>query len=100
MAWTRKSSPPHFFSISAKVGVDAGGVGDVAGQRSISLPIDLASGRTRFSSASPWKVKASLAPASWQALEMAQAIERSLATPMIRPFFPAMSCAAEVMARS
>lgn len=42
------------------------------------------------------KVKASWAP-SWQALEIAQAIERSLATPMIRPFFPAMSCAAEVM---
>ena len=29
---------------------------------------------------------------------MPQAIERSLATPMIRPFFPAMSCAADVMA--
>jgi pyridoxamine 5'-phosphate oxidase len=29
---------------------------------------------------------------------MAQAIERSFATPMIRPFFPAMSCAADVMA--
>ena len=59
----------------------------------ISLPIDLASGRTRFSSASPWKVKASLAPCSWQALAMPQAIERSLATPMTRPFFPAINCA-------
>src|SRR5512146_1680144 len=58
----------------------------------------LVSGRTRFSAASPWKVKASLAPASWQALAMAQAIERSFKTPMIRPFFPAISCAAEVMA--
>ena len=38
-----------------------------------------------------------MAPASWQALAMAQAIERSFKTPMIRPFFPAISCAAEVM---
>src|SRR5262245_47264228 len=97
MAWTRKSSPPHFFSTSEKVAsmllasVTSHGM-------TISLLMLLARGRTRFSSASPWKVKASWAPASWQALEIAQAIERSLATPMIRPFFPAISCAAEVMA--
>ena len=99
MAWTRKSSSPHFFSTSAKAASML--AASVTSQgTTISQPIDLASGRTRFSSASPWKVKASLAPASWQALEMAQAIERSLATPMIRPFFPAMSCAADVMACS
>src|SRR5258708_12284606 len=31
---------------------------------------------------------------------MAQAIERSLATPMTRPFFPAINCAAAIMPRS
>ncbi len=65
--------------------------------RMMSAPIEPASGRTRFSSASPWKVKATLAPCSWQALAIPQAIERSLATPMTRPFLPAINCAATVM---
>src|SRR5436190_5191825 len=96
MAWTRKSIVPHFFSTSAKAASMLAGSVTSHGM-TISLPIPLASGRTRFSSASPWKVKASLAPASWQVLEIAQAIERSLATPMIRPFLPAISCTAAVM---
>src|SRR5262249_52101230 len=99
MACTRKSRPPHLRSISAKAAsmlapsVTSHGI-------TISLPTDVASGRTRFSYASPWKVKASLAPALWHALEMAQAIDRSLAIPMPKPFFPAISCPDAVMRRS
>ena len=98
MAWTRKSSSPHCFSTSAKVASML--AASVTSQGTMILaPIELASGRTRFSSASPWKVKASFAPCSWQALAMPQAIERSLATPMTRPFFPAINCPAAVMLR-
>ena len=68
-------------------GVDAGLVGDVAGN-SRSDPTEAASGRTRRSSASPWKVKASSAPCAAQAAAMPQPSERSLATPMIRPRLP------------
>ena len=96
MAWTRKSSSPQCFSISAKVASMLAALVTSQG-RMMSLPIELASGRTRFSRASPWKVKATLAPLSWQALAIPQAIERSLATPMIRPFFPAINCAATVI---
>ena len=96
MAWTRKSSLPHSFSSSAKAASMLAASVTSHGTM-IFAPIELASGRTRFSSASPWKVKASSAPWSWQALAMPQAIERSLATPMIRPFFPAINCAAAVM---
>ncbi len=53
----------------------------------ILAPIELASGRTRFSRASPWKVKATSAPWSWHALAIPQAIERSLATPIDEAFF-------------
>jgi len=49
-----------------------------------------ASGSTRFFRASPWYVKASSAPWAWQALAMPQAMDRLLATPMIRPRFPRM----------
>ena len=52
---------------------------------------DSASGRTRRSRASPRKVKPSSAPSAWARLAIPQAIERWLATPMIRPFLPARS---------
>ena len=61
MAWTRKSSSPHCFSISAKVASMLAALVTSQGTM-ISAPIELASGRTRFSRASPWKVKATLAP--------------------------------------
>ncbi|MBN8899979.1 MAG: SDR family oxidoreductase, partial [Rhodospirillales bacterium] len=51
-------------------------------------PTEAASGRTRRSSASPWKVKARSAPWAAQAAAMPQASERSFATPMIRPRLP------------
>ena len=91
--------PPHFFSSSAKVASMLAALVTSQGTM-ISAPIELASGRTRFSRASPWKVKATFAPCSWQALAIPQAIERSLATPMTRPFFPAIICAAAIMRRS
>src|ERR1700684_4254215 len=50
--------------------------------------IPLASGSTRFFSASPCQVRAISAPAAWQALAMPQAIERLLATPRITPRLP------------
>ena len=71
-------------------GVDAGLVAHVAGN-SRSEPTDAASGRTRRSSASPWKVNASSAPCAAQAAAMPQPSERSLATPMIRPRLPCIS---------
>ena len=52
------------------------------------LPTLSASGRTRRSSASPWKVKASSAPWAAQAAAIPQAMDRSLATPMTRPRLP------------
>ena len=51
-------------------------------------PSSLASGSTRFFSASPCQVSAISAPASWHALAMPQAIERLLATPRITPRLP------------
>jgi hypothetical protein len=63
----------------------------------ISLSTLLAEGRTRFLQRLALEGEGELGAASWQALEIAQAIERSLATPMIRPFLPAISCAAVVM---
>src|SRR4051812_17343195 len=51
-------------------------------------PSSLASGSTRFLSASPCQVSAISAPAAWQALAMPQAIERLLATPRITPRLP------------
>ncbi len=47
----------------------------------MSEPADSASGCTRFSSASPWYVNASSAPAAAARRAIPQAIERSLATP-------------------
>jgi hypothetical protein len=44
---------------------------------------DDASSRTFFSSRSPWKVKASLAPSSARRRAIAQAIERLFASPVI-----------------
>src|ERR1700704_1430482 len=96
MAWTRKSSLPHCFSISAKVASILAGF--VTSQGTVILaPTELKSGLTRFSKMSPWKVNATSAPCSWQALAIPQAIERSLATPMTRPFFPAINCEAAIM---
>ena len=98
MAWTTKSSPPHCFSTSAKVASML--AASVTSQGTMILaPSELASGRTRFCMASPWKVNATSAPCSWQALAIPQAIERSLATPMTRPFFPAIICTAAFITR-
>ena len=98
MAWTTKSSLPHCFSTSAKVASMLAAL--VTSQGTMILaPTELANGRTRRSSASPWKVNATSAPWSWQALAIPQAIERSLATPMTRPFLPAINCPATVMLR-
>jgi len=49
----------------------------------------LASGSTRFFSASPCQVSAISAPAAWHALAMPQAIERLLATPRMTRACPA-----------
>src|SRR3979490_523231 len=54
-------------------------------------PSSLASGSTRFFSASPCQVRAISAPAAWQALAIPQAIERLLATPSITPRLPCIS---------
>ena len=54
----------------------------------IEDPTLSARGRTRFSSASPWNVKASSAPAFAAAEAMPHPMERSLATPMIKPRLP------------
>ena len=35
MAWTRKSSPPHFSRSAVEHGIDAGDVLDVAGQHGV-----------------------------------------------------------------
>ena len=71
-------------------GVDARLVGHVAGNTRSEFT-DAASGRTRRSRASPWKVNASSAPCAAQAAAMPQASERSLATPMISPRLPCSS---------
>src|SRR5918994_3011235 len=52
-------------------------------------PTDDASSRTLLSIRSPWKVKASSAPSSARRRAIAQAIDRLLATPMIRARLPA-----------
>src|SRR5215813_7762547 len=90
MAWTRKSSLPHSFLIVANVSSTDATLS--TSQVSTSLaPIELASGLTRLPSASPWYVKASSAPCAASVLAMPQAIEWSLATPMISPRFPCIS---------
>src|SRR5262245_21456898 len=51
-------------------------------------PIDMASGRTRFSSRLSTEEKPSVAPSSCRAFAMPQAIEWSFATPKISAFLP------------
>src|SRR3546814_531599 len=90
MAWTRKSSSPQVFSMVAKTAsMEASSV--TSQGSTISAPTDSASGRTRRSRASPWKVNASSAPCSRAAVAMPQAMDRSLATPMTRPRLPAIN---------
>ena len=98
MAWTTKSRLPQALSSAAKASSSDASSATSQG-RTIDAPTLSASGRTRFSSASPWKVKASSAPWSATARAMPQAIDRSLATPMIKPRLPAISPASAVIFR-
>src|SRR5579871_2222394 len=66
--------------------------GSVTSQWPSRRPLmSLASGSTRFFSASPCQVSAISAPAAWQAFAMPQAIERLLATPRTTPRLPCIS---------
>src|SRR6201987_4687616 len=87
MACTRKSSPPHSFLTVSKVASTEAMFSTSHGITSLA-PIEAASGLTRLPSASPWNVKPSSAPCAASVLAMPQAIEWSLATPMISPRFP------------
>src|SRR5579883_3497848 len=90
MAWTRKSSRSHSARTAAKAASMLASSATSQGT-TMRLPTEVASGRTRRSSASPWKVKASSAPCAAHAVAIPQASERSLATPMIRPRRPCIS---------
>src|SRR6202161_871558 len=87
MQWTTKSIAPHNFTASPNtVSIEAPAV--TSQWPSTCAPDSCASGRTRFSSASPWNVNASSAPAAWAALAMPHAIERLFATPKTTPRIP------------
>ena len=96
MACTTKSSVPQAsFRVSKTASMLASSVtsqGSTSSERT-----DSASGLTRRANASPWYVNANSAPCAAQALAMPQAIERSLATPMINPRLPAIRGEGTVM---
>src|SRR5262249_8817445 len=87
MACTRKSSPPHSFFTVSNVASTEAMFSTSHGITSLA-PSEDASGLTRLPRASPWYVKASSAPCAASVFEIPQAIEWSLATPMISPRFP------------
>ena len=87
--WTSRSSRPSQVSAtSPKTRSTSSSARTSQGVTSFE-PTDEASSRTLLSIRSPWKVKASSAPSSARRLAIAHAIERLLATPMIRARFPA-----------
>ena len=86
-AWTTKSICPHFALISWKSLTISSLFSTL--QLSVNSEFkDLANGTTLFFKASPRYVNANSAPASASFCDMPQAIDRSLATPIINPFLP------------
>src|SRR5918994_5619848 len=87
--WTSRSSPPsHAAPTSANTRSRSSSARTSHAVTSFESTDD-ASSRTLDSIRSPWKVKASSAPSSARRRAMAQAIDRLLATPMIRARLPA-----------
>jgi len=77
------SDPNEIINCIKTLGKSFGGI-------KIEEPILFARGSTLFLSASTWYVKAISAPSEAIFLAMPQEIDRSLATPIINPFFPFM----------
>ena len=87
IAWTTKSKFSHVFLISLNVFITSSFFS--TSQLRVKLDFnDSAKGTTLFLRASPKYVKASSAPCSDNYLAIPHAIDRSFATPIIKPFFP------------